>query len=348
MKKLRIAQIAPLWFSVPPKKYGGVERIAAFLCDGLTKKGHKVTLFASGDSKTKAKLVPLIEKGVIPSGGYWGDYWWNPFNHSVAFGMAKDFDIIHCHWGIMGAYFQQFVKTPVIYTMHNISPAGDLRWKVFDYYKKELNLVFISKSEKKSSPIRFKNSWIIYNGIDMKPFKFNPKPKDHLIWIARVHKEKGIENAIEIAKKTKHKLIMAGQIQPQMKKYFEKKIKPLLGTKIKFIGELSQEQLPAFYGQAKACLYPIEWEEPFGLVMVESMAAGTPVIGFKRGAVPEVIKDGKTGFVVDTVPQAIEALGKIGQIERADCHKRVEENFSSQKMVDEYEKVYFEILRKQK
>lgn len=346
MRKLRIAQVAPLWFSVPPKKYGGSERIISFLCNGLTEKGHKVTLFAPGDSKTKAKLVPLVKEGVITMGGYWTDYWWNPFNHSVAFERAKEFDIIHCHWGIMGAYFQRFVKTPVIYTMHNISHRGDLRWRVFDYYKKELNLVFISESEKRSSPINFKNSWVIYNGIDTKPFKFNPKPKNHLIWIARVHKEKGIENAIQIAKKTKSKLLLAGQIQPQMKGYFEKRIKPLLSSKIKFLGEIAEEQLPAFYGQAKACLYPIEWEEPFGLIMAESMATGTPVIAFRRGSVPEVIEDKKTGFVVETIPQAIKALGSIDQIKRIDCRKRVEENFSVQKMVSEYEKVYYEIVKK--
>jgi len=347
-KKLKIAQIAPLWFSTPPEKYGGTERVISFLTEGLVKKGHKVTLFAPGDSKTKAKLVSLVKKGVISLGARWQDYWWNLWNHSVAFEKWKEFDIIHCHWGIMGVYFQRFIKTPVIHTMHNIPTKQHLRWQIFKYYKNDLNLVFISKSEKKNAAVKVKNSWVIYNGIDISEFKFNPKPKDHFIWIARIDKAKGVENAIEIAKKAKIKLLLAGQIQPHKKIYFEKVVKPKLNSNIRYLGELPKNKLSEFYGQAKALLYPIEWEEPFGLVMAESMACGTPVIAFDRGSVKEVVKDGKTGFVVKTVEQAVKAIKKIDQIKREDCRKRVENNFTVQKMVDEYEKIYYEILKYQR
>ena len=344
MKKLKIAQIAPLWFPIPPQKYGGIERIISFLTDELVQRGHDVTLFASGDSKTKAKLVSVVKKGLIPLGATWQNFWWNPFNHSIAFEKASNFDIIHCHWGIMGAYFQKFTKTPVLHTIHVAPPKGDLRWEIFEYYKNDLSLVLISESEKRKPLFKFKNSWIIYNGIDISKFKFNPKPKEHFIWIARISPIKGTGEAIEIAKKAKVKLLLAGQIQPHHRKYFETKIKPELNSQIQYVGELSQKELSDFYGSAKACLYPIDWEEPFGLIMAESMACGTPVIAFDRGSVKEVIENGKTGFVVKNIKEAIEAIKKIGQIERSACRKRVEDLFSYQQMVSGYEKVYQEIL----
>ena len=145
-RKLKIAQIAPLWFSIPPKKYGGIERIASFLTEGLVEKGHDVTLFASGDSKTKAKLISVTEKGLISQGITWNDWWWNNFNYSRAFELAGNFDIIHSHWNILGANFQRLVKCPVVHTFHNIPKESDHRWKIFNYYKNDLNAVFISKS----------------------------------------------------------------------------------------------------------------------------------------------------------------------------------------------------------
>ncbi len=347
-KKLRIAQIAPLWFPIPPEKYGGIERIISFLTEELVKRGHEVTLFASGNSKTEAKLIPLTKKGLIHLEVAWQDYWFNLFNHSVAFEKANQFDIIHCHWGIIGGFFQKIVKTPVLQTMHNTPNAIDPRWKIFNHYKNDLNLVFISKSERKNAPVKIKNSWIVYNGMDISRFKFNPKSKEHFVWIARICEEKGTKEAIQIAKKAKVKLLLAGQIQPHHREYFRKEIKPELNSQIQYVGELSQKELSDFYGSAKGCLYPIRWKEPFGLVMTESMACGTPVIAFNRGSVPEVIKDGKTGFIVKSINEAVRAIKKIDQIDRRECRKWVEENFSVEKMVDNYEKVYQKILAKQK
>jgi glycosyltransferase involved in cell wall biosynthesis len=343
MKKLKIAQIAPLWFSIPPKKYGGIERIVSYLTEELVKRGHDVTLFASGDSKTKAKLVSVVNQGLISQGVPWHDWWWNNFNFAFAFERAKEFDIIHSHWNILGANFQKLVKTPVLHTFHNIPRAIDHRWRIFDYYKNDINAVFISKSEKRNCPIKFKRNWVVYNGIDLSQFKFNPHPKNHFIWIARVSKAKGIENAILAAEKTGIELLLAGQIQPMMKDYFKTKIKPRLTKKIRYLGELSQKELSDFYGQAIACLYPIEWEEPFGLIMAESQACGTPVIAFDRGSAREVIKDGKTGFVVKNIEEMIEAIKKIDQIKREDCRAWVEENFTIERMVNDYERIYYQI-----
>jgi glycosyltransferase involved in cell wall biosynthesis len=348
MKKLKIAQIAPLWFSIPPEKYGGTERIVHFLTEGLVKKGHDVTLFASGDSKTKAKLISVIKKGLIYQGIPWHDWRWNNFNYSVAFERANEFDIIHSHcshWNILGADFQKLVKTPLLHTFHNIPKKSDPRWKIFDYYKNDINIVFISKSEKRNCPVKFKRSWVVYDGIDLNQFKFNPNPKDHFIWIARIDPIKGIENAIKVAEKSGVKLLLAGRLDPRRKDYFETKVKPHLGKKIQYLGELSQEQLSDFYGSAKGCLFPIEWEEPFGLIMVESMACGTPVIVFDRGSAREVVEDGKTGFVVKNIPEMVKAIKKIDQIDRAACRKRVEDLFSYKRMVDDYEKIYYSLVK---
>ncbi len=348
MKKLKIAQIAPLWFSIPPKKYGGIERIVSYLTEELVRRGHDVTLFASGDSKTKAKLVAVAKKGLISQGIPWSDYTWTGLNTSIAFEMANKFDIIHSHWGFFAAFFQKLIKTPILYTFHNIPRFDDHRWKILDYYKKDLNVVFISQSEKRNSPIEFKKSWVVYNGIDISQFKFNPKPKNHFVWIGRLSPEKGIENAIKVAEGTGINLLLAGQIQDMRKDYFEKTIKPHLSKKIKYIGEIPTEKLSDFYGQAKACLYPIEWEEPFGLVMAESMACGTPVIVFNRGSAKEVVENGKTGFVVENINEMVMTIEKTDKINRFACRQRVEKYFTYQRMVDNYEKIYYEILKLRK
>lgn len=352
MKKLKIAQIAPLWFPIPPKKYGGTERIIYYLTEGLIKRGHKVTLFASGDSKTSAKLIACTKTHLIKRGIPWEDWWWNNLNYATAFEKAKDFDIIHSHWTPLGMYFQKFVKTPVLHTLHNIPPKKDPRWEIFSNFK-ESNVVFISKIEKENSPVDFKKEYIVYNGIDVSQFKLNLGPKRHFIWIGRICQKKGIENAIYVAKKMGIKLILAGQLQPMYKDYFQKKIKPHLNEKIKYVGELKQNQLSSFYGSAQGFLYPFEWEEPFGLCMIEAMACGAPVIAFDKGSAREIIKNGKTGFVVPFFDKKgrknfeglISAIKKINQIKRIDCRKWVEENFSIEKMINNYEKVYYQLVK---
>jgi len=352
-KKLKIAQVAPLWFSIPPEKYGGIERIVHSLTEELVKRGHQVTLFASGDSKTKAKLVSVTPKSLIKAGYSWQDPFWNLENLSTAFKMAEKFDIIHSHLDLWALPFQDLTRVPVLHTLHNqlykasITREGErkpTRLEIFEKHKKETLAVFISKSERKQSAVRFPKNWVIYNGINITQFKFNPKPKSHFIWIARIDPFKGIENAIRATEILDVELLLAGRLDPARKKYFETKIRPHLSRKIRYLGELPQEELSDFYGQAKACLYPIEWEEPFGLIMVEAMATGTPVIAYRRGSVPEIVKNGETGFVVENIEEMVEAMKKIDEIDRAKCRQRVEKYFSYQKMVDEYEKLYYSLI----
>lgn len=348
MKKLKIAQVAPMWFPIPPKKYGGIEWIVYHLCEGLEKLGHDVTLFASGDSNVPCKLSATYPKSLIEDGISWNDQTYNMLNLSRAYERSSEFDIIHTHIDLWDIYFAPLVKTPSIHTIHNplySSRKDDSRLTMFGKFK-DNNYVAISNSHRKLSRVKINFVDTIYNGIKMSDFKFNPKPENHFIWCARIDKYKGIENAIKIAQKAKVKLILAGRLDPTQKDYFNSKIKPHLGKNIKYIGEYSFEEKSEFFGSAKALLYPIEWHEPFGLNMVESMACGTPVIAYNKGSVPEVVKDGKTGFVVENISEAVKALKKIDQIDRKSCREWVQEKFSTEVMVSNYEKAYYDIIKK--
>lgn len=358
MKKLKIAQIAPIWYSLPPKKYAGIERIAYCLTEGLVRKGHEVTLFASGDSKTSAKLLSSRKKALVKDRVSWSDTFWELENISFSFSKAKNFDIIHSHVGLRTLFFQELVETPVVHTFHNpvYSESKKLpsHLRILENHKETTNACFISRSAKKLCPVKIKKDWVVYNGIDLSLFKFSPKPEEYFVWVGRVDPYKGIENAIRAAKIAKVKLFLAGKLDEERKKYFKKKIKPLLSKKIVFLGEVTQKKLVRLYGKAKALLYPIEWNEPFGLVMAEAQACGTPVITFKFGSTPEVVKDHKTGFVVPFLDKKgkknlkgiVKAIKSIDDIKRQDCRNWVEDNFAIQKMVNNYEKVYYEILGK--
>ena len=358
-KKLRIAQVAPLWITVPPEKYGGIERIIAMLCDGLTQKGHEVTLFAAPGSKTKAKLISVFEKPLLETNISWSNPVWNLRNLSKAFEMANNgqFDIIHSHLDLWTLFFHNLTKIPVLQTMHNplyrdnADASKDDRLKLFTEEAGKIDIVFISQSAKNQAMVKFPegNGQIIYNGSDISHFQFNPKGGDHFVWIARMNKHKGVENAIAACEKMNVKLLLAGRIDPTQKEYFETYIKPHLNEKIEYVGELTEDQLSDFYGPAKALLYPIEWEEPFGLVVTESMACGTPVIAYRRGSMPELIEDGKTGFVVDSnIDLLVEAMKKADRIDRALVRQRVEEKFSKETMVDNYEKAYYKLISENK
>jgi len=359
-KKLRIAQIAPLWITIPPEKYGGIERIVAMLCDGLTEKGHEVTLFAAAGSTAKAKkLVTVYEKPLLEANVPWSNPVWNLRNLSMAFEAANkgEFDIIHSHLDIWTLFFHNLTKTPVLHTMHNplyrtnADANKDDRLRLFMEEAYRTEIVFISESAKAQAMIDFPadRSRVLYNGSDISHFKFNPTGGDHFIWIARMNKHKGVENAIAAAERIDANLLLAGRIDPTQQAYFDTFIKPHLNDKIKYVGELSEDQLSDFYGPAKAMLYPIEWEEPFGLVVTEAMACGTPVIAYKRGSMPELIEDGKTGFVIDSsVDLLVEAMKKVDQIDRQLVRKRTEERFGKNIMVDNYENLYYEIIKKNK
>lgn len=348
---MRIAQIAPLWASIPPEGFGGIERVVHELTEELVRRGHEVTLFASGDSKTKAKLIPgwpvhLFKEKMYGESIPWENNIFNLLNISEAYKRASDFDIIHAHDNekILSCFFTHLVKTPTLITAHNPLPVPQQK----DYYAlltkhQQDNWVTISNAQRRTTDLKLNYVKTIYNGIDVKKFEFNDKPGKYLVWLGRFTVIKGTHLAIEIAKKTGLPLVIAGRIDETSwdnREYFHKKIKPEIdGRQIKYLGEVNEEKIKLF-SNALALLNPILWEEPFGLTMIEAMACGTPVIAFKRGSVPEIIVDKKTGFIVEDSEEAIEAIKKLKEIKRSDCRKHVENNFTTKRMVDEYEKIY--------
>ncbi|MCK5466144.1 glycosyltransferase family 4 protein [Candidatus Parcubacteria bacterium] len=353
MKKLKIAQIAPLWEAIPPKKYGGIEIMIDKITNELLKRGHEVTLFASGNSKTKAKLKAVFPKSLFEIKVDWYHRSQNLINAANAFSMADEFDVIHNHTGDNGLLFSEISKTPVLTTLHNVLPGSKQKnsdeYITMKYFSRKTNFVSISFDQRTHTDIKFNYVDTIYNGINLKDFTFNPKPQDYLVWLGRIHYGKGLWNAVNAAKVSKEKLIIAGNITCETDEEYFQSVKPMIdGKQIKYIGEVGLKKKNELLSNAKAVLFPTIWEEPFGLVMTEAMATGTPVIGFKKGSVPEVIKNGKTGFVVKNDKEMIKAIRNIDKIDRAECRKRVEDNFTVEKMVDGYEKVYKKIIIKSK
>lgn len=345
---MKIALLAPFEESVPPYKYGGTELIVYHLAQILSKK-HSVFLLATGDSKTKAKLVPIFPRSIRKEKVSQD----MKIRESLKYvGMAKvvqelkriNPDVIHNNIGWRFLPFAPLFKSPVITTLHG---PLNIPYQQFVYGQfRKFPFVSISNSQRK--PFKVLNfSATVYNGIDIRQFHFNNKPKGgYFAFLARMSPEKGPIQAIQAAKKAGVKLKMAAKVDAVDKEYFEKKVKPLIdGKQIKFIGEIGPKEKDEFLRNAKGLLVPLQWEEPFGLFMIEAMACGTPVIALKRGSVPEIVTNGKTGFIVKTTDQMVQAIKKIGLIDRRECRKRVEENFTAERMVSEYEKVYEKILR---
>ncbi|MCK4525698.1 MAG: glycosyltransferase family 4 protein, partial [Candidatus Andersenbacteria bacterium] len=267
-----------------------------------------------------------------------------------AFSMANNFDVIHNHAGDNGLLFSQTTKTPVLTTLHNVLPNSKQKssdeYITLDYYSKKTNFVSISFNQRTHTDIKFNYTDTIYNGININDFTFNPKPKNYLVWLGRIHYGKGLWNAINAAKISKEKLIIAGNITCETDEKYFQSVKPMIdGKQIKYIGEVDLKGKDDLLKNAKAILFPTIWEEPFGLVMIEAMACGTPVIGFNKGSVAEVIKDGKTGFVVKDDKKMIKAIKNIDKIDRPKCREHIEKNFTIEKMVDNYEKVYKKIIK---
>ncbi|MEA2097893.1 MAG: glycosyltransferase family 4 protein [Patescibacteria group bacterium] len=349
MKKLKIAQIAPLWEVIPPKKYGGIEIMIDKITNELIKRGHNVTLFASGNSKTKATLKAVFPKALLETKVDWYHRSQNLINASNAFSMADKFDVIHNHAGDNGLLFSQISRTPVLTTLHNVLPSSEQKksdeYIMMKYFSKKTNFVSISLNQRKQSDLRLNYVDNIYNGINLNDFSFNKKPKNYLVWLGRIHYGKGLWNAVNTAKISKEKLIIAGNITCETDEKYFQSVKPMIdGRQIKYIGEVGLKEKNDLLRNAKAVLFPTIWEEPFGLVMIEAMATGTPVIGFKKGSISEVIKNRKTGFVVKDDKEMVKAIKNIGKIDRADCREYVENNFTIEKMVDGYEDVYERII----
>ncbi len=341
---MRIAQVAPLYESVPPKLYGGTERVVSYLTEELVRQGHEVTLFASGDSQTSARLVPACRKAL------WHDkQCGDTLSHHVrlmemVFQDVSRFDVIHFHTDHLQFPFLRRHACPNVTTLHGALTGPDTQ-EFFDEYE-EMPLVSVSNNQRRPLPDA---NWqaTIYHGLPKDEHSFHPTPRDYLAFLGRISPEKRLDRAIAIARQTGMKLKVAAKIYPEERGYYEKTIEPLLQESspwVEFVGEVGGPAKDEFLGNAYALLFPIDWPEPFGLVMIEAMACGTPVIAWPDGSVPEVIDDAVTGFVVGTVNDAVRAVARINNLSRLACRKTFEVRFNSRRMAREYVEVYRRVV----
>jgi glycosyltransferase involved in cell wall biosynthesis len=339
---MRIAQVAPLYESVPPKYYGGTERVVSYLTEELVHQGHEVTLFASGDSVTKANLVAAcrrslrLDKRCV-----------DQLSHQIlmleqVFQRAAEFDIIHFHVDYL--HFPLSRRQPITHvtTLHGRLDIPDL----VPLYQEFPDMPVISISNVQREPLPWAN-WqaTVYHGIPADMYRFRGKPGRYLAFLGRISPEKRVDRAIEIAKRVRIPLKIAAKVDPVDKKYFKREIEPLLGDPlVEHLGEIGDDEKNDFLGNAYALLLPIDWPEPFGLVIIEAMACGTPVIAYRGGAVPEVMEEGHTGFIVDALEDAVEAVLRVPELSRKRCREVFEQRFTATRMAHDYVQVYERLI----
>lgn len=341
---MRIAQVAPLYESVPPKLYGGTERVVSYLTEKLVRMGHDVTLFASGDSETSARLVPACGRSL----------WRDPdcqetLPHHVrlldmVFSQAARFDVIHFHCDYLHFPLLKYHRTPSVTTLHGMLRRHDLECLLSGH--RDVALVSISDDQRRPFPGA---NWqaTVYHGLPRDLQTFRAQAGEYLLFVGRVSPQKRLDRAIEIARRTGRQLKVAAKIYDEDRAYYENSIEPLLRESksfVEFIGEVGGKDKDELMGNAYAFLFPIDWPEPFGLVMIESLACGTPVIGWNHGSVPEVLSDGVTGFVVDTVDEAVRAVANVADLKRNDCRRAFEQRFDATRMAQDYVQVYTRLV----
>jgi len=342
---MKILQVAPLWETVPPPAYGGTEAVAGVLCEELVRRGHDVTLCASGDSITRAELFSIYPRSLRTASDIADKRPYELVHAALSLKQASKFDIIHNHVGETLMAMSHLVDVPMLTTMHClITPDTKFIW---DSYEGWYNT--ISRSEKESMPPIANNNYCgaVYNGIDVASFPYDKQKDEYLLFLSRISVDKAPHLAVEAAKRLDARLIIAGKVDPNPmdQEYFRDVIAPLIdGEQIQFFGEANSAQKRKLYAKARCLLIPLCWEEPFGLVLAEAMACGTPVVAFRRGAASEVVVHGETGFLVDDLDGMVEAVRNIHQIDSLRCRLHVEENFSPERMADGYLKVYRQIL----
>jgi len=343
-KPLRIAHAAPLFASIPPLKYGGTERVLDWLIRAQIEKGHDVTLFASGDSCTPAKLVPVIPEAIWN----YGESEFPNIYHTIELDMllsrSEEFDVIHYHFNFMHLQSVHFVKTPIVSTLHwrvDLKEFQDL----YNYFT-DVPLVAISESQKSYIP-QANVVDVVYHGLPTEDYTFCPNKGDYLAFVGRLSPEKGVHIALETAIRTGLPIKIAARIPDEAagRKYYEETLKPMMNDPlVEYVGELNEKEKIPFMGKALATLVPTCWPEPFGLVAIESLAVGTPVVAYPVGGTKEIVKDGVVGFAVNSVDEMIEAVKKIEIIDRNVCRKHIEKHFSSKRMADSYDKIYRKLI----
>jgi glycosyltransferase involved in cell wall biosynthesis len=336
---MKIAQIAPLAESVPPKLYGGTERVVSYLTEELVRLGHDVTLFASADSETSGELLACAPRALRLDPALKDPL--APQTHQLAlvYKHAHEFDVLHFHIAHLHLPLFRPLARKTVTTLHGRLDLPELA----PLYRQFADMPLVSISNAQRRPLAFAN-WMgtVYHGLAREVCPFNPAPRGgYFAFLGRVSPEKGLERAIEIARRAGARLRIAAKIDPADEEYFHTRIVPLLGEPgIEFVGEVNEEQKPSFLGNATALLFPIDWPEPFGLAMIEAMSCGTPVIAWPDGAVPEVVEHGLTGFIVDSVDTALAAVNDVPRLDRLRVRTRFEERFSAKRMAQDYLALY--------
>jgi glycosyltransferase involved in cell wall biosynthesis len=337
---MKIAQVAPLFESVPPQGYGGTERVVSFLTEELVRRGHEVTLFASGDSRTAAKLVAGCPQALRLDKRSVDKMAPQLLLLERVYKAADEFEIIHFHCDYLHYSSSRRHGCRRLTTLHGRLDISELAplYREFD----DEPLVSISNSQRR--PLHWAN-WLstVYHGLPRSLFHFHPKSGDYLAFLGRISPEKRVDRAVRIAQTVGIKLKIAAKVDAVDRDYYEQEIKPLLqnnSSLVEFIGEIGEKEKDEFLGQAYALLFPIDWPEPFGLVMIESIACGTPVIAYRHGSVPEVLDDGVVGFVVENLAQAVQAVERVASLDRLECRRTFERRFSVERMAEDYISVY--------
>lgn len=334
---MRVGMIAPISWRVPPRHYGPWERVVSILTEELVRRGIDVTLFATADSLTSARLVAVAAAGYsedrsIDAKVYEG------LHIAAAFERAGEFDLLHNHFDFLPLTYSRLVKTPVVTTIHGFSSERIL--PVFRAYNDIGHYVSISEADRHPS---LDYVATVYHGIPLGEFTLRSETGDYLLFFGRIHPEKGAREAIEVARRSGRKLVLAGIVQDE--EYFREAVAPFVdGDQVRYVGSVGPEERDALLGGAFALLHLISFEEPFGLSVVEAMATGTPVIAFPRGSMPEIVVDGTTGFLVKSIEAAAAALQMVPGIDRAACRAHVERRFSAERMADDYVRVYRAII----
>lgn len=343
---MKIAQTTSTYIPVPPPTHGGTERMVHAICEGLTKRGHDVHLYASGDSSVSGTLHSVVERATLEDASVTGymDKEIEARNVFELYQRAAEYDVVHCHWPTLAPYFVAGSPTPTVITYHYVDRAEH------DYYRANVpGLYPVCVSHRQAELLGEPDLPVVYNGLDMAATPFVEQPDDYLVIVGRIIPTKGIAEAIQIAKAARERLHIVGDVNeyvPWTRAYFEEQVKPHVdGDQIRWTAEMPNAEVLGLVSHAKGFLFPLQGEEPFGMTVLEAMACGTPVLTMPRGSMPELVEDGASGFLVESEAEAIAAIAKLGSLERRAVRAHVESRFTHERMVDGYEAAYREVER---
>jgi glycosyltransferase involved in cell wall biosynthesis len=339
---MRIAMLAPPWIPVPAPGYGGIEEVVRLLCDGLVTRGHDVTLFAAPTSRSRADVHTVLDE---PHPDEIERSRWEVDHVAQAFAVIDEarsdrpYDVVHDHCGFTALAMADRLATPLVHTLHG--PFDDETLTFYAAHGHKAAIVAISDAQRRDGPPALRDVPVVHNPLDFNEWPLEEQPGDHVLWMGRMAPIKGPHRAIAAARAAGVPLVLAGPVQPGQEEFFAEQVEPHIdGEHVRYVGELGGEDKAKAYGCARAVLMPIRWAEPFGLVMTEAMACGTPVIAFREGSAPEVVDEGVTGFIVDDEDEMAAAIGRVGEIDRAGCRAQAQRRFGVEVTVNGYEAVY--------